>query len=77
MIETDYIKRRIEYLKYTTTTYTGALIVMLWKIYSEPNSLIYLDKIEKGFLIGIAFVFFLLVAIGTYQWYQQVEELNN
>ncbi|MCZ7355775.1 MAG: hypothetical protein O8C66_02170 [Candidatus Methanoperedens sp.] len=77
MIETDYIKRKIEYLKYTTTTYTAALIVILWKIYTEPYFFNNLGLGENEFLIGIAFVFMCLAIISSIQWHQQIEKLNN
>ncbi len=77
MNETDYIKRKIEYLKYTTTTFFGLFIVMLWKTLSQPYILTDLGTaIRNGVLIVIAFLFFVIAVAGNILWHNEVEKLK-
>ncbi len=74
MNETDYIIRKIEYLKYTTTTFFGVFIVMLWKTLSQPYILT--DVIANGVLIVITFLFFVIAVVGNILWHNEVEKLK-
>ncbi len=77
MIETDYIKRRIEYLKYTTTTFFALFIVVLGRILLQPYILTDLGTaIENGVSLVIAFLFFALAVVGNILWHNEIDKLK-